>query len=77
MWTLILAAFGVLLLAAFAVGRAVVALWNSRIFWLFAVLLTVAALPLTAGMSPLALVALVALRLVLVGKMIDTSPRRY
>lgn len=49
------------------------ALWRSPLFWVAATLLTILALPLTAGMSPLVLTALIILRVVLITRVFKAS----
>ncbi len=73
MSTIILAFTGLVLLALFALGKLVKLAWGSPAFWIFATVLTVALFPLTAGMSPWALAALIALRFILVGKLIGAT----
>lgn len=44
------------------------ALWGSPLFWVAATALVIIMFPLTAGLSPVALFALIVLRLVLINK---------
>lgn len=43
-------------------------LWGSKLFWIAATALAIITFPLTAGLSPIALFALIVLRLVLINK---------
>ena len=58
----------VILLAVLVLCWVLKTLWGSKLFWIAALALTVIMFPLTAGLSPLALFALVFLRLVLINK---------
>jgi uncharacterized membrane protein len=51
-------------------------LWGSKLFWIAALALTVILFPLTAGLSPLALFALIVLRLVMLGKAFNPGNHR-
>lgn len=44
--------------------------WNTWVFWVLALAVTVVMFPLTAGMSPLAFIGLLVLRLVILGKIV-------
>lgn len=50
-------------------------LWGSKLFWIAALALTVIMFPLTAGLSPLALFALIILRLAMLGKVFNSGNR--
>lgn len=43
-------------------------LWGSKLFWIAAFALSIILFPLTGGLSPIALFALIVLRLVLINK---------
>jgi uncharacterized membrane protein len=51
-------------------------LWGSKLFWIAALALTVILFPLTAGLSPLALFALIVLRLMLLNKAVNVGGAR-
>jgi hypothetical protein len=59
----------IMLIAALVLCWVLKTLWGSPLFWISALALTVIMFPLTAGMSPLALFALIFLRLVILGKL--------
>jgi hypothetical protein len=46
--------------------------WNTWVFWVLALAVMVVMFPLTAGMSPMAFIGLLALRLVVLGKIVGT-----
>jgi hypothetical protein len=71
---LLLIAF--LVVSLIGIAKAVSFAWGSPLFWMLAILATIAFLPITAGMSPGMLALLIVLRLALVGKMLDTPTRR-
>ena len=48
--------------------KVMTAIWHSPIFWIAAFALTVVLFPLTSGMSPLALVSMIFLRVLLVSR---------
>lgn len=58
----------VMLLAVLVLCWVLKTLWGSKLFWISALALTVIMFPLTAGLSPLALFALIILRLTMLGK---------
>lgn len=66
------------ILAALAVTALVILIvtirmiWNSSLFWIAAAALTIITWPITAGMSPIVLVGLIALRLVLLSRFFQT-----
>ena len=65
-----------LVIVLYGIAKAVSFAWGSPMFWLLAILATLIFLPITAGMSPLGLFALITLRVILIGKMLDTPTRR-
>ena len=75
MTTTIILTIAFLSIALMGLAKAVSFCWGSPLFWLLATLATVIFLPLTAGMSPLALFGLIVLRLLIFGKMINTPHR--
>jgi hypothetical protein len=65
-----------LVIVLVGIAKAVSFAWGSPLFWLLATIATLIFLPITAGMSPLALFALIALRVVLVGRMLNSNHSR-
>ena len=75
MITFIALVIAFLVIILYGIAKAVSFAWGSPMFWLLAILATLIFLPITAGMSPLGLFALVTLRVLLVGKMLNTPHR--
>lgn len=65
----------IMLLAVLVLCWVLKTLWGSKLFWIAALALTVIMFPLTAGLSPLALFALILLRLVLIGRAFNAGSR--
>jgi len=75
MTTTIILMITALVIILIGIAKAVSFCWGSPLFWMLAILATVIFLPITAGMSPLVLFSLIVLRLLLVGKMLNTPHR--
>ena len=65
----------VMLLAVLILCWVLKTLWGSKLFWISALALTVIMFPLTGGLSPLALFALIVIRLLMLGKVLNTGNR--
>jgi hypothetical protein len=66
----------IIIAALFLLGVIVKTLWNSKLFWFAALALSIVLMPLTAGLSPVALFLLLLVRFALVHKALTAGGAR-
>lgn len=74
--TITITAIATIIAALFLLGLIIKTLWNSKLFWLAALALSIVLMPLTAGLSPIALFLILLVRFSVLHKVFTTGGAR-
>ena len=74
--TITITAIVTIIAALFLLGLIVKTLWNSKLFWFAALALSIVLIPITAGLSPIALFLILLVRFTAVHKIFTAGGAR-